>query len=426
MPWSVGDVDEHKKGLSDEQKSRWVAIANSALKSCMSKGGSDEECAASAIRQANGVVGHSEYEHYSIHKNKQDPNYAVQEKIHQGKNHMVVPVVMMVEGVHHGSHGPMLHLIDELGRFPEMWNGIPIVINHPEVDGMNVSANSPDIIEQSIGRVYNTHVDGSRLAAELWIETEKLRLLSVEVLENLQKGIPLEVSLGMFTEDEPLTGDWNGEPYEAIARNHRPDHLALLPGGVGACSMKDGCGIRANSNNAAEGSGFKRTKVNININPKEVIKMAENVVCPPCIKTKVDALLANKQGKFTEDDRPWMETLSEPQLDKLVPTVIEVEKTVEVNVLSDEDKQIIADYKRQKAEKRTLMVQTIQTNLGKETWTDDVLATMKDDVLEKVVGLVNKKKVVDYSLNGGGSNLQENECKEEPLPPTGIKFKTNK
>jgi len=59
MPWNISDVDEHKAGLTQAQKRQWVQIANSALRSCMSEGGRTEsQCAASAIRQANGVVGH--------------------------------------------------------------------------------------------------------------------------------------------------------------------------------------------------------------------------------------------------------------------------------------------------------------------------------------------------------------------------------
>lgn len=33
MPWTIDDVDRHKKGLSKKQKERWVAIANSVLSS---------------------------------------------------------------------------------------------------------------------------------------------------------------------------------------------------------------------------------------------------------------------------------------------------------------------------------------------------------------------------------------------------------
>lgn len=51
MPWTVADVDKHKKGLTPAQKKKWVTIANSALKQCQTSGGSD--CEGKAIRIAN-------------------------------------------------------------------------------------------------------------------------------------------------------------------------------------------------------------------------------------------------------------------------------------------------------------------------------------------------------------------------------------
>lgn len=53
MPWSISDVDSHIKGLSAKQKRAWVAIANSALKSCMADGKSMGDCEGSAVKQAN-------------------------------------------------------------------------------------------------------------------------------------------------------------------------------------------------------------------------------------------------------------------------------------------------------------------------------------------------------------------------------------
>ncbi len=34
MPWSIEDVEKHKKGLAEADKKKWVAIANSVLKQC--------------------------------------------------------------------------------------------------------------------------------------------------------------------------------------------------------------------------------------------------------------------------------------------------------------------------------------------------------------------------------------------------------
>ncbi len=57
MPWTVADVDRHIKGLGPEQKRQWVHVANTALKKCLTEGGEARQCEASAVRQANSVVG---------------------------------------------------------------------------------------------------------------------------------------------------------------------------------------------------------------------------------------------------------------------------------------------------------------------------------------------------------------------------------
>lgn len=55
MPWTVSDVDKFKKGLTNEQKKKWVAIANKALAVCRKQDGADDlECEVKAIKQANG------------------------------------------------------------------------------------------------------------------------------------------------------------------------------------------------------------------------------------------------------------------------------------------------------------------------------------------------------------------------------------
>ncbi len=263
MPWTKKDVDRFKKGLTEKQKDQWVAIANSALQSCLKEGGEQSECEASAIKQANGSVGNNSKNAESMEKyNRINNNYQMRYAQHQGKTHLVVPVVMMVEGVHKGSHGSMLHTAEELGKFPAAWNGMPIVVQHPQDQyGNDISANSPDVIDtQTVGRVYNTHIEENKLKAEAWLDKNKLQDVSPEAFSCVEDQKPLDVSVGVFSDEVFETGQWNGEHYEAIARNHRPDHLALLPGGVGACSWEDGCGIGKNEKKG--GSNVKRTRKN--------------------------------------------------------------------------------------------------------------------------------------------------------------------
>lgn len=51
MPWTVADVDKHKKGLTPAQKKKWVSTANGVLKQCQADGG--EDCEGKAVRVAN-------------------------------------------------------------------------------------------------------------------------------------------------------------------------------------------------------------------------------------------------------------------------------------------------------------------------------------------------------------------------------------
>jgi uncharacterized protein YdaT len=57
MPWTVDDVDGFKKGLSPEQKQRWVQTANNILKGCLASGGSQDVCEKRAISIANSRAG---------------------------------------------------------------------------------------------------------------------------------------------------------------------------------------------------------------------------------------------------------------------------------------------------------------------------------------------------------------------------------
>lgn len=255
MPWTINDVEKHNKGLSDKQKKKWVSIANSVLKSCQDKGG--KGCDAKAIKIANSKVMTNEMITYETTQKE----YTVTEATLHGRSYIVVPVTMMVEGVHQGSHGALLHTAEELGKIPESWNGIPVTIGHPTVEGSPVSANSPSVLEEwAVGIVFNTIINDTRLKSEAWLDKEKLQR-NVNLSNRIANGEIIEVSVGVFSEDELVeNGVWHNESYTAIARNLRPDHLAILPNQTGACSIADGCGIRINSKSMKDEEAVKQLK----------------------------------------------------------------------------------------------------------------------------------------------------------------------
>ena len=166
------------------------------------------------------------------------------------EEHTVIPCVALVEGVLWPANAPApeLALAEEFGRFPDGWNGRPVVYDHPHVNGMAVSASHPDVLEDvGIGTIFSTKVNNNKLILELWINNARVETMSQEIQDTvtrLKEGDEtVEVSTGLFTMTENSSGEYNGESFEAIWRNIVPDHLAILPEGVvGACSVEDGCG----------------------------------------------------------------------------------------------------------------------------------------------------------------------------------------
>lgn len=265
MPWTKKDVSKFKSGLNDAEKAEWVKIANAIYNECVNNGGSDSDCSAKAIRTASSRVGNNSrtdalaanaYTHFT--QNVQPPQ-ELQVNYMEDQEYLLAPVIPIVEGVHNGSAGRVLYKEEELSRYPEAWNGRVVPLYHPtDDDGQPMTANSPEQWEaRKLGWLFGVNVvkeadqNGQQLAkmkATAWLSKKDLEEKAPEVLRALQEGLMLEVSTGLFSDWAIANGMWNGEQYDMIATNIRPDHLAILPGQQGACSIEDGAGIpRVNS-----------------------------------------------------------------------------------------------------------------------------------------------------------------------------------
>lgn len=162
----------------------------------------------------------------------------------EGVDHIVVPMVMMKVGVLAGSHGPLLYNEEEMSKTPEVWDHKPVVVYHPKLNGKPISACKPDVLNtRKIGVVLNTHYEDQRLKAEAWINPERAKIVDNRVWEAIEKKEMMELSTGLFTDTKFDSGEYGGRAYEGITQNYRPDHLALLPDEVGACSISDGAGF---------------------------------------------------------------------------------------------------------------------------------------------------------------------------------------
>lgn len=167
-----------------------------------------------------------------------------------GRLYFVAPLTMIVPGVLPGSKGPLYYSPREVAHNHKVWNYTPIVVYHPfDHVGNPASARDPGVLEkQGIGHVRNSRIDNGKLKGEGWFDVERTRLVDKRVLDSLENGQPIELSTGLFTENIPAPSGsvHNGRPYDFIATKYKPDHLAILPDQVGACSINDGCGVLIN------------------------------------------------------------------------------------------------------------------------------------------------------------------------------------
>lgn len=171
----------------------------------------------------------------------------------EGREHLVVPMVILTEGVHNGTQGPLYYPKDELAKHPAAWNHKPIVVYHPTLNGRGISACEPVVLNtRKVGIMLNTKFDKkkSRLTSEAWIERARADLVDERVTQRIDNAEMMELSTGLFIDAVMDEGSWKEEDYSGIARNFKPDHLALLPDMTGACSIKDGAGLLRNAANA--------------------------------------------------------------------------------------------------------------------------------------------------------------------------------
>ena len=168
-------------------------------------------------------------------------NYAVREEMLEDQPHIVVPAVILVEGVHCGSNGCYLYSEETLRNSVNSWNGVPIPVPyHP-----TAPCDNPQILnEYNAGRLFNARIDGNKIKAEMWLNRARLLNKVPELYQKLMNSENVEVSTGLFPTELTEPGVWNDKEHSGEILNMKPDHVAILVNDIGACSVEDGCGIR--------------------------------------------------------------------------------------------------------------------------------------------------------------------------------------
>ncbi len=175
----------------------------------------------------------------------------VQKRTLAGRSYLVAPVAMIVEGVFAANKGPIFYDEANISKSVASWNHKPITVGHPKRNGEYVSGCLPESIEEfGVGMILNTswNPKTKKLRAEAWFDESRLGIVpgAARIASALNKQEPMEVSTGLFVDRETSAGTYRGKQYIGKATNYRPDHLAVVIDGVGACSMNDGAGLLVN------------------------------------------------------------------------------------------------------------------------------------------------------------------------------------
>src|SRR6185436_14456624 len=129
---------------------------------------------------------------------------------YDNREHLVVPVVAMVEGVVWASNSEVPEFVpaEELAQTPHQWNGRGCFAGHPKDGGTQVTANTPRTLEQSFGILFDTVsaeriIETRALEFNAWVDPAKAETVgpeAMDVVRRLKAGEPVEVSIGCYVE----------------------------------------------------------------------------------------------------------------------------------------------------------------------------------------------------------------------------------
>jgi hypothetical protein len=194
-------------------------------------------------------------------------------ELYNGIEHLVVPVIAMVEGVVWASNSDVPEFVpaEELAMTPHQWNGRGCFAGHPQQADSAVTANTPSVLETSFGVIFDTApseriLETRRLELEAWLDPAKAALVSEDaanVIARINAGTVVEVSVGCYVEPNEEDGTFGGLEYHGAWRNIVSDHLAFLAADdTGACSIEAGCGApRVAVRHLVTASGIHREEV---------------------------------------------------------------------------------------------------------------------------------------------------------------------
>jgi hypothetical protein len=240
-----------------------------------------------------------------------------------GRSFYVAPVTLIVPGVLIGNQGPLLYPKDEVERSAPLWDNVEITYGHPK----------SNLDRRVLGVVRNSRIRNRKLVAEAWIDADTASKVDPRITEALRSGKQIEVSTGLAVTNEPVLGEWNGRVYTGVVRNFSPDHLAVLLDAVGACSIRDGCGLNVTNCKCQEKNMSKKVAKLDDTQREEL----------------VSKIVENSDGLYAETDAEVLNKLTDNQLLKIRQGQIDHGKLVTENAqMQDANKKLKDEVEKAK------------------------------------------------------------------------------
>lgn len=167
----------------------------------------------------------------------------------RGQPHLVAPLVGMIgDSVVTGMSalGPEFVPRDVLALLPEVWNGCPICLTHP--NGIESACTPETLSAYQFGVIFNGRYENNALQMEAWLSPDDAETVSPDATDCVNRilaGEPVEISICPWVRVSKTSGI---SPF-GVSYEYRweeilgADHVAILPSSLrGACSVDMGCG----------------------------------------------------------------------------------------------------------------------------------------------------------------------------------------
>ena len=212
----------------------------------------------------------------------------------------------------------------------DSWSSyVPITNGHPPNYLMTVEETS----NYKIGFTTNPRINNNKkLILELYFQEDILKNKHTEIYNKIQNREIIDCSTGFVASVSYVKGIHKGNSYMGIVNELAPNHLAVLPNGEGAYSIKSGGGVGVTNANKDKNSKTKIMDNNFTnwlINNSQMKEMVENTM-----KT-FDKKMEVNNSKLKEDITNSFKKMLETELPEIVKNQIKLVSDASIKVEKD-------------------------------------------------------------------------------------------